>query len=152
MSDPDVLLVEVTPEHLPVLFEQQLDAEAGRMAAFPARDREAFLAHWAKILADASLVKRAILYEGRVAGHVGAFEREGMMLLGYWLGREFWGKGIATERSRPSSRWSQRGPSTRTSPSTTSARSGCWRSAASPSTTRRGSPTPTKRSTSWSWS
>ena len=92
----DVLLVEVAPDHLPVLFEQQLDPEATRMAAFPSRDREAFLAHWTKILADASLVKKAILFEGRLAGHIGAFAVDGETLVGYWLGREFWGKGIAT--------------------------------------------------------
>ncbi|HET9767858.1 MAG TPA: GNAT family N-acetyltransferase [Thermoanaerobaculia bacterium] len=95
MTD-DVQLVDVTTDHLPVLFEQQLDPEAARMAAFPARDREAFLAHWTKILADASLVKKAILFEGRLAGHIGAFALHGETLVGYWLGREFWGKGIAT--------------------------------------------------------
>ena len=92
----DVLLVEVAPHHLPVLFEQQLDPEATRMAAFPSRDREAFMVHWTKILADPTLVKQAILFDGRLAGHVGAFSVGGETLVGYWLGREFWGKGIAT--------------------------------------------------------
>lgn len=95
MTD-DVRLVDVTADHLPVLFEQQLDPEGLRMAAFPARDREAFLAHWAKILADASLIKKAILFEDRLAGHIGAFAVHGETLVGYWLGREFWGQGIAT--------------------------------------------------------
>src|SRR5207244_9942675 len=31
-------------------FEHQLDAEATRMAAFPSRDRDAFMAHWARIM------------------------------------------------------------------------------------------------------
>ncbi len=92
----DVVLVDVTTEHLPVLFEQQLDREASRMAAFPPRDRAAFMAHWAKILADATLTKRAILVGGRLAGHIGAFTAGGETLVGYWLGREFWGQGIAT--------------------------------------------------------
>lgn len=92
----DVLLVEVTPDHLPVLFEQQLDGEASRMAAFPSRDRAAFMAHWAKILADPTGTKRAILVDGRVAGYIVAFAADSETLVGYWLGKEFWGQGIAT--------------------------------------------------------
>ena len=134
----DVVLVDVTTEHLPVLFEQQLDDEASRMAAFPARDRAAFMAHWAKILADATLTKRAILVGGRLAGHIGAFTAGGETLVGYWLGREFWGQGIATRALPPCCRWYPRGRSTRTWRSTTSAPSACSRSAASPSRARNG--------------
>ena len=92
----DVQLVEVTPDHLPVLFEQQLDSEASRMAAFPPRDREAFMAHWAKILSNPTGTNRAILADGRVAGYVAAWAADGETLVGYWLGKEFWGQGIAT--------------------------------------------------------
>ena len=92
----DLLLVEVTAEHLPVLFEQQLDPEATRMAAFPSRDREAFMAHWAKILANPSGPVRTIVVDGRIAGNIVAFVAGGETLVGYWLGREFWGQGIAT--------------------------------------------------------
>src|SRR6266700_2161583 len=45
-----VALREVTKEDLPIFFEHQLDAEATRMAAFPSRDRDAFMAHWARIM------------------------------------------------------------------------------------------------------
>jgi RimJ/RimL family protein N-acetyltransferase len=31
-----------------------------------------------------------------VAGNVGCWEQEGRRLIGYWIGREFWGKGLAT--------------------------------------------------------
>jgi len=96
MTDTDVHLVEVAPEHLEVLYEQQLDPEATRMAAFPSRDRDAFMAHWAKIIANPTGTARAILVDGRVAGNVVAFAAGGETLVGYWLGREFWGQGIAT--------------------------------------------------------
>ena len=97
MTDADVRLVEITTDHLPVLYEQQLDPEATRMAAFPSRDRDAFMAHWAKILANPTVTApRAILVGGRVAGNIVAFELGGETLVGYWLGREFWGQGIAT--------------------------------------------------------
>jgi RimJ/RimL family protein N-acetyltransferase len=93
----DVLLRDVTEEDLPILFEQQMDPEANRMAAFPARGRDAFMVHWAKILSDAATTKKAILFEGQIAGHIGSFEQSGRALVGYWIGRQYWGKGIATK-------------------------------------------------------
>jgi RimJ/RimL family protein N-acetyltransferase len=95
----DVRLRDVTQDDLPVLFEQQLDPEANYMAAFTSRDpadRDAFMAHWARILADETIVKQIILAEGQVAGNIGSFLDEGRREVGYWLGKEFWGRGIAT--------------------------------------------------------
>ena len=66
------------------------------MAAFPARDREAFMAHWAKIMADDSNILKTILYDDQVAGNIVSWEQSGERDVGYWLGREYWGKGIAT--------------------------------------------------------
>jgi len=42
----DVQLRDVLADDLPIFFEQQLDPEATQMAAFPARDRDALMAHW----------------------------------------------------------------------------------------------------------
>jgi RimJ/RimL family protein N-acetyltransferase len=95
MSD-SVLLRDVAPDDLPELFRHQQDPAAARMAAFPARDREAFDAHWTRILADDALHKKTVLVDGRVAGYVAAFPLEGKLHVGYWFGREFWGRGIAT--------------------------------------------------------
>jgi len=92
----DVVLREVTEDDLPVFFEHQRDPEANRMAAFAARDRDAFMAHWSKLLADQSLVKRTVVVDGTVAGNIGSWEQSGLHLIGYWIGREFWGRGIAT--------------------------------------------------------
>ena len=91
-----VLLRDVTASDLPIFFEQQLDPIATQMAAFPARDREAFMAHWAKILADEANILKTILYGDQVAGNIVSWEQSGEREVGYWLGREFWGKGIAT--------------------------------------------------------
>jgi RimJ/RimL family protein N-acetyltransferase len=93
----DVELRDVTPDDLPTLFEQQFDPEANRMAAFPARDREAFMAHWEKILRNPAGITKAIWSNGRLAGYVTAFRQSGEMEVGYWLGREYWGQGIATK-------------------------------------------------------
>ncbi len=92
----DVRLRDVTARDLPHFFEHQLDPEAARMAAFPIRDREPFMAHWTRILGDDSIIKRTILVDGRVAGNIGCFEQGGEREVGYWLGREYWGRGVAT--------------------------------------------------------
>jgi RimJ/RimL family protein N-acetyltransferase len=93
----DVLLREVTEDDLPVFFEHQRDPEANRMAAFAARERDAFMAHWARILIDEACVTRAVVVDGHVAGNVVSWEEEsGRRVIGYWIGREFWGRGIAT--------------------------------------------------------
>jgi RimJ/RimL family protein N-acetyltransferase len=90
------MLREIHEDDLDVLFEQQREPEAVAMAVFPAREREAFDAHWRKLLADDTLVVRAIEVDGEVAGNIGSWEQDGLQLVGYWLGREFWGRGLAT--------------------------------------------------------
>ena len=90
----------VTEDDLPVFFEHQRDPEANRMAAFPPRDRDVFMAHWATILRDASDFVRTVLLDGEVAGNVVAFDYEGRREVGYWIGRAFWGKGVATRALR----------------------------------------------------
>ena len=95
----NLILREVAESDLAIFFEHQLDPEANRMAAFTAKDpsdRAAFDAHWDKILGDPAIVKRTIVVDGRVAGSVASFELFGQPSVAYWLGREFWGKGVAT--------------------------------------------------------
>jgi len=93
----DVLLRDVTRGDLSIFFEQQLDPEATRMAAFPARDKDSFMAHWTKILADKNVTAMTILFSGQVAGNIVCWEQEGQRLVGYWIGKNYWGKGIATK-------------------------------------------------------
>jgi RimJ/RimL family protein N-acetyltransferase len=81
---------------LPIFFAHQLDPEAARMAAFPSREREQFMKHWARILDNDDGLKQTVLYDGQVAGNVVSWTSSGGREIGYWLGREFWGKGIAT--------------------------------------------------------
>ncbi len=95
-----ITLRDVIQEDLPVFFEHQLDPVATEMAAFPSRDREAFMAHWAKIMKNAEVIIKTILFDGQVAGNIVSFEMDGRREVGYWVGREFWGKGIASESLR----------------------------------------------------
>jgi RimJ/RimL family protein N-acetyltransferase len=92
-----VRLREVADADLDDLFEQQADPDAYTLADLPPRDRPAFDAHWARIRSDASYTIRTIDLDGRVAGHALSFERDGVRLVGYWLGKEFWGRGIASQ-------------------------------------------------------
>ncbi len=93
---PDISLRDVQASDLPVFFEQQLDPEATRMAAFPSRTRDQFMAHWAKIMAEETTVLKTIVCNGQVAGNLVAWEHDGGLEVGYWLGREYWGQGIAS--------------------------------------------------------
>lgn len=97
---PDVSLREVRVSDLPTLFQQQLDPEATHMAAFPSRDRDAFMAHWQRIMANPACAVRVILSGANVAGQIGAWSDGGDRLVGYWIGREFWGRGVATAALR----------------------------------------------------
>jgi RimJ/RimL family protein N-acetyltransferase len=90
------VLREVRPGDLDALFEQQREPEGVAMAVFPARDREAFDEHWRKVLANERNVVRVIEVDGEVAGNIGSWEQDGRQLVGYWLGRDFWGRGLAT--------------------------------------------------------
>ncbi len=112
MAD-EILLRNVIEADLPVLFEQQTDPEAVRMAAFPSRDREAFMAHWSKLMADDALTLRTIVIkslspplqggagggnsEGQVAGYISSWQQDNQQLVAYWIGKNFWGRKIASQ-------------------------------------------------------
>jgi RimJ/RimL family protein N-acetyltransferase len=92
-----VRLREVEPADVPVFYEHQADPESVRLVGFTSRDREAHAAHLARQLADPQVVIRTVVDDdGAVAGQVLSFPRNGVREVGYWLGREFWGRGIAT--------------------------------------------------------
>lgn len=96
-----IILRDITASDLPIIFEQQRDPVSNAMAAFPARDREAFDAHWAKIMVNQGTILRTIEVDGQVAGHLVSWVWEsGEREVGYWLGKEFWGQGIATQSLR----------------------------------------------------
>ncbi len=103
MKRPLVTLRAISADDLPVFFSHQADPEAYAMAAFGAddpNDQGAFLAKWSRILADEATTGRTILVGGVPAGYVSQFPLFGQASIGYWIGREFWGKGIATEAVR----------------------------------------------------
>lgn len=97
-----VLLRDVTDDDLAVFFEQQQDPVANRMAAFTAKDPTdwaAFAAKWAKILGNEAGTARTVVCGGQPAGNVLSFVApwSGQREVSYWIGREYWGQGVATK-------------------------------------------------------
>ena len=89
-------LRETIDADLPILFGHQADPEASAMAAFPSRDDPAFLEQQGRIRANPSNLSRTIVAGGAVVGSIGSWDAEGERDVGYWIGREHWGKGYAT--------------------------------------------------------
>src|SRR5947209_9321145 len=74
-----IVLREVMMSDLPIFFVQQLDPKANWMAAFTRKDqadRDAFMAHWKKILEDEANTIQTILFNGSVAGSVSSYVDE----------------------------------------------------------------------------
>src|SRR5947209_18302383 len=95
-----ITMREIESGDLETFYEHQLDPEAIRMAAFVCKDpkdKVAFDAHWDKILNSSHITKRTIVADGQVAGHVSCYPDGERLEITYWLGREFWGRGLATE-------------------------------------------------------
>jgi RimJ/RimL family protein N-acetyltransferase len=95
---PSIALRAVRDADLPILFEHQREPEANQMAALPARDWPAFVAHSTKIQADPTNVRRTILADGEVAGSIGSWVQDGEREVGYWIGHSFWA--VASRRRR----------------------------------------------------
>jgi RimJ/RimL family protein N-acetyltransferase len=94
---PKILLRSVLAIDLPILFDHQLDPEAVAMSAYPAKDKGEFMRHWEGILKNKAIIARTIIYKEKIVGHIicwkeGKYEQR----VGYWIGKQFWGRGIAT--------------------------------------------------------
>src|SRR4026209_647250 len=95
-----ITIREVESSDLETFYENQLDPEAIRMAAFVSKDpkdKVAFDAHWDKILNSSQNTTRTIVAEGQVAGHIACYPDGENLEVPYWRGREFWGRGLATQ-------------------------------------------------------
>jgi RimJ/RimL family protein N-acetyltransferase len=94
-----VRLRDVQPGDIPALHQHQINPEANWMAAFTAPDwddLDIFTAHWMKLLVNDAIGKQTILYREQIAGSILQFVQFGQPSVSYWIGPEFWGKGIMT--------------------------------------------------------
>jgi RimJ/RimL family protein N-acetyltransferase len=95
-----VTIRDVESSDLETFYEQQLDPEAIRMAAFVSDDRKnkkVFAAHWDRILNSSQTITQTIVAEGKVAGYISCYPHGEHREVTYWLGKEFWGRGLATQ-------------------------------------------------------
>ena len=91
-----IRLRDIEQSDLPTLYEFNLDPEANRLAATIPRSADAFQAHWENRQADPNVVQKAILIGNVLAGCIVCFRQDGFDYVGFWLGKEFWGNGIAS--------------------------------------------------------
>lgn len=94
-----MILRAIRDEDLDTLFEHWVDPESNRMAAFTAADpsdREAFDARWSRLRANEETLHRTIEVDGVIVGVISSWSQDGEREVTYWLGREHWGKGLAT--------------------------------------------------------
>jgi len=101
---PHTPLVTLRPHvaaDVPILFGFEQDPAWGATSMTKPRDEATFRAAWARVLGE-GLHQRAILADGVLCGSVGCLwsaspaESGGRWMLGYGLGRAFWGRGIAS--------------------------------------------------------
>jgi RimJ/RimL family protein N-acetyltransferase len=93
------VLREMRDEDLDVLFDQWADPAAAHMAAFTAPDHmdpDAFERRWSRLRADETVINRVIVVDGEVAGTIGSWGGPDEREVTYWVGRSYWGKGVAT--------------------------------------------------------
>lgn len=86
---------------LRLLYAFELDAASNALAGTKPRDWPTFLARWGEILADhdgnaTGVMPRVIVADDVVVGAVNISPHDGQSSIGYWIGREHWGRGIAT--------------------------------------------------------
>lgn len=112
---PLVTLRQHVEEDVSTLFGFEQDPAWGAMSMTKPRDEATFRAAWARVLGE-GLHQRAILFDGVLCGTIGclwspatnpaaptstsdspgAAGTKGKWMVGYGLGRAFWGKGIAS--------------------------------------------------------
>nr|WP_323378629.1 GNAT family N-acetyltransferase [Streptomyces smaragdinus] len=106
-----VRLRAVEEADLEVFFAHEHDPENVFRSKFQPRAHDRFMRHWrTAVLGDPTVLVRAALVDGVVAGSTVAWWDGDRRFVGYVFGREFWGRGIATqaltqflrlERTRP---------------------------------------------------
>ena len=93
-------LRKVQESDLKTFFNFQQNEDANFMAAFISRDPknwDEFINHWNKILSDDLNYIRTITYKNIVVGNMLSFLMFEQREIGYWIDKDYWGKGIMVE-------------------------------------------------------
>ena len=94
-----LVLREIEDRDLGVLSEHSTDRVAIRMAAFTSPDPDDRHSFERRLKSDGS-TPTVIEVDDRVVGHIASFDLEGHREVTYWIGREDWGRGLATRALR----------------------------------------------------
>lgn len=86
----------MTLDDLGWLYKFQCDPQSNRLAAVYPRREPDFYSHWHHSLNDAEIVAKAIAVDDEPVGCISCFRCNGRDSIGYWIGRLFWGRGIAS--------------------------------------------------------
>ncbi|MVT09076.1 GNAT family N-acetyltransferase [Chitinophaga tropicalis] len=98
-AEKEIKLRHTESADLEQLFQFQLDREACYLAAFMPEghaDKTAFIKKWTGFLTNPEINMRTILVDDRIAGSVAKFVMHGDAEITYWIDRELWGQGIAS--------------------------------------------------------
>ncbi|WP_372368987.1 GNAT family N-acetyltransferase [Candidatus Uabimicrobium sp. HlEnr_7] len=89
------MLRNVHIDDLYIFFEQQLDPKARWMCAFgnDPDKKDLFVTKWKKMLVDPTVLIKTIILNDEIIGNIMSYKSE----ISYWIGKEFWGKGLATK-------------------------------------------------------
>lgn len=91
------MLREVTEGDIEVFYAHQCDPDGCAMAGIPPRTCEGHRSHWQQLRADSAVVARAIEFENETVGNIVSFVTgDGEREVGYWIGKQYWGRGLAT--------------------------------------------------------
>ena len=96
----NLILQKTTASDLETLFIFQADNKSNQMAAFTSEtpdDKDAYLEKWTKIIHNSSINMQTVFLGDKIVGSVLHFDMMDETNVSYWIGREYWGKGIATQ-------------------------------------------------------
>ncbi len=77
-------------------YEHRSDPEAAAMAGSAPQSRDEHAERWRSRLQDPTFVARAIEADGETCGNLVSWSEDGRRLVGYRIGRQFWGLGITS--------------------------------------------------------
>ena len=92
-------LKDTNTDDLEALFNFQSDRDANYLAAFTTKDPtnwDDYIKKWTRLLSDETINNKTIFFNNQIAGSIAKFEVDGESEITYWIGKDFWGKGIAT--------------------------------------------------------
>lgn len=100
MLSQQVRLRNIEQSDLPRMYEMQIDAESNQLAMTIPRSADEFFKHWAVVLDNQKIIAKAIYVDVTLAGCISCFQVNDVDCVGYWIDKQFWNRGVATQALR----------------------------------------------------